>query len=137
MKSKAKARKIEDMTVLVIRDGEKVVLHRRPGRGLLAGLYEFPNRPGHLTQEEALRVVQDMKLHPMHIRKLEDAKHIFSHVEWHMSGYMIRVDTLTREESDLLFVETKETEENYPVPAAFAAYTRYMNIRLGNERFPE
>ena len=137
VKSKAKARKIEDMTVLVIRDGEKVVLHRRPKRGLLAGLYEFPNRPGHLSQEEALRAVQEMKLHPMHIQKLEDAKHIFSHVEWHMSGYMIRVDTLTREESDLLFVETKETEENYPVPAAFAAYTRYMNIRLGNERFPE
>lgn len=135
VKKKAKARKIEDRTVLVIRDGERVVLKKRPKKGLLAGLYEFPNEPGKLSEDEALHVVQEMHLHPMRIQKLEDAKHIFSHVEWHMQGYMVEVDSLTREEAGLLFVEAAHSEEAYPIPAAFAAYTKYMNIRLGNERF--
>ena len=135
VKKKAKARRIEDRTVLVIRDGERVVLKKRPKKGLLAGLYEFPNELGNLSEDEALHVVQEMHLHPMRIQKLEDAKHIFSHVEWHMQGYMVEVDSLTREEAGLLFVEAAHSEEVYPIPAAFAAYTKYMNIRLGNERF--
>ena len=135
VKKKAKARKIEDRTVLVIRDGERVVLKKRPEKGLLAGLYEFPNELGNLSEDEALHVVQEMHLHPMRIQKLENAKHIFSHVEWHMQGYMVEVDSLTREEAGLLFVEAAHSEETYPIPAAFSAYTKYMNIRLGNERF--
>lgn len=135
VKSKAKPRKIEDKTIFIIRDGEKVVLHKRPSRGLLAGLYEFPNTAGHLSEEEALLWVKEQKLNPLRIQKLEPAKHIFSHVEWHMTGYVVRVDELTENESGLLFVETKDSEEHYPIPAAFAAYTKYMNIRLGNEKF--
>ena len=55
VKSKAKPRKIEDKTVFIIRDGERIVLRRRPEKGLLAGLYEFPNTSGHLSEEEALQ----------------------------------------------------------------------------------
>ena len=52
-----------------------------------------------------------------------------------MTGYVIRVDELSEEKGNLLFVEAMETEERYPIPAAFGAYTKYMNIRLGNEKF--
>lgn len=135
VKSKAKPRRIEEKTVLIIRDGEKIVLHKRPKQGLLAGLYEFPNVAGHLTKEEALKFVEDKSLIPVHIEKLEDAKHIFSHIEWRMTGYMIKVSELETEQSNLLFVEAKDSEKKYPIPAAFAKYTKYMNIRLGNDRF--
>lgn len=135
VKSKAKPRKIEKKTVFIIRDGEKIVLHKRPEKGLLAGLYEFPNISGHLSEEEALQWVKEQKLKPLRIQKLAPAKHIFSHVEWHMTGYVIRVDELAENDSGMLFVEAADSEEHYPIPAAFAAYTEYMNIRLGNERF--
>ncbi len=135
VKSKAKPRKIEDKTVFIIRDGEKIVLHKRPKKGLLAGMYEFPNTAGHLSKEEALSWVKQQKLKPLRIQKLEPAKHIFSHVEWHMEAYVIRVDELAENKSGMLFVEAKESEEHYPIPAAFGAYTKYMNIRLGNEKF--
>ena len=101
----------------------------------MAGLYEFPNAPGHLTEEEALQWAKKHQIAPIRIRPLEPAKHIFSHVEWHMTGYMIRVDELEQRDESLLFVDVKETEEKYPIPAAFLAYTKYMNIRLGNDRF--
>ena len=135
VKSKAKPRKIEKKTVFIIRDGEKIMLHKRPKKGLLAGLYEFPNTEGHLSKEEAMSWIREQKLEPIRIQQLEPAKHIFSHVEWHMTGYVVRVDELVENESDMLFVEVADSEEHYPIPAAFGAYSRYMNMRLGNERF--
>ena len=135
VKSRAKPRRIEEKTVLIIRDGERIVLHKRGAKGLLAGLYEFPNLAGHLSEEEVLAYVREQDLVPVHIEKLEDAKHIFSHIEWHMTGYMVRVSELETEQSGLLFVEVEDSEKCYPIPAAFAAYTKYMNLRLGNDRF--
>ena len=135
VKSKAKPRKIEEKTVLIIRDGERIVLHKRPKKGLLAGLYEFPNLEGHLSEEEVLNYVREQQLVPVHIERLEDAKHIFSHIEWHMTGYMIKVSELETEHSGLLFVEVEDSEKKYPIPAAFAKYTKYMDLRLGNDRF--
>jgi len=52
-KAGKKARPVERKTVLVIGDGERVLVHRRADRGLLAGLFEFPNVPGHLSPAAA------------------------------------------------------------------------------------
>ena len=48
-----------------------------------------------------------------------------------MQGYMIQVDTLTREESGLMFAEIAEAEEKYAIPSAFAAYTKQLNLKQG------
>ena len=85
VKSKGKARKMEDKTVLIFKDGEKLAIQKRPSKGLLAGLYEFPNQEGHLTMEEVTAYSKKIGLMPVRIKKLEDAKHIFSHIEWHIS----------------------------------------------------
>ena len=42
VKAKAKARRLEKKTVLIIRDGDRVLLQKRPDRGVLAGMYECP-----------------------------------------------------------------------------------------------
>ena len=135
VKTKAKPRKIEERTVLVIRDGDKVAIRKRPAKGLLAGLYELPNELGEMTSEEALDYVKKLSLSPIRIQKLADAKHFFSHIEWRMCGYMIRVEALEGERDDLLFVEAEDSQEKYAIPSAFEAYANYMNIRLGNDRF--
>lgn len=141
VKSKAKERRIEQRTVLVIRDGERVAIRKRPKKGLLAGLYELPNVEGSYTQEEALLLVKEMGLSPIRIQPLEQAKHIFSHIEWRMKGYAVLVEETDFKETDnlsnqqLIFVEAADSEEKYAIPAAFAAYARYMNIKIGNERF--
>ena len=124
VKSKAKPRKIEERTVFVIRTGEKVALNKRPSEGLLAGLYEFPNVTGHLTKEEALAWIKEQEIAPIRIQPLAEAKHIFSHVEWRMVGYAIRVDELELQKDHFLFVDVQETRERYPIPAAFIAYRR-------------
>ena len=86
-----KARRVEKRTVLVIRDGEKVILARRPSEGLLAGMYEFPNREGHIGKKKALDLVKAQGFDALRIREMGEAKHLFSHVEWQMRGYEIRV----------------------------------------------
>lgn len=153
VKSKAKARRVEKRTVLIIRDGQKVAIRKRRGSGLLAGLYELPNLEGEFSGEDVLGLVKKMQLSPIRIQKLEEARHIFSHIEWHMSGYAILVEEdglagseYVREDvqeethadlRDLIFVEAEDASARYAIPSAFATYAKYMNIKLGNERFEE
>ena len=141
-KASKKGRAIEEKTILIIRDENKAALKKRDAKGLLAGMYEFPSMQGYKTAEEVTAYLAENGLHTLRIQPLEEAKHIFTHKEWHMKGYMIRVDelaprALTEETSRWLFIEPWETQEKYPVPAAFSAYTRYLNIRLGNEKYDD
>ncbi|MDD6627547.1 MAG: A/G-specific adenine glycosylase [Lachnospiraceae bacterium] len=135
-KAPKKPRSIEKKTILVIQDAEKVALHKRPDKGLLAGMYEFPSMEGHREEEEVIEYLKQLGLQPLRIRKLEDTKHIFTHKEWHMIGYAIRVDELCKLEKasasgELLFIDPMETQSNYPIPSAFAAYADYMEMKRG------
>lgn len=138
-KKAKKARKIEEKTVLVIRDEEKAAFRKRPEKGLLAGMYEFPMLEGHLAEEEVLQFLKEMGLKALHIRRIGDAKHIFSHKEWHMVGYAVRVDELERPKAaeviqDWIFIDKNEARERYPIPSAYASYAKYLNIQLGVEK---
>lgn len=142
-KASKKPRSIEKKTILVIQDEDKVALHKRPEKGLLAGMYEFPSMEGHQKENTVLAYLKELGVQPLRIEKLPTSKHIFSHKEWHMIGYVIRVDELermrfggqmqstTKATEKLIFVTPKETEKNYPIPSAFATYTEYMDIKLG------
>ena len=122
VRSKAKARRIEERTVFVLRDGDQVALHKRPAKGLLAGMYELPNCQGWLSDEEALAYVRNLGVEPVRIRPLAEAKHIFSHVEWHMKGYQVLVEDPHEDSSGILFAEVSDARERYAVPSAFSAY---------------
>ncbi len=135
-KKAKKARKIEEKTVLVIQDEDRAAFRRRPEKGLLAGMYEFPVLEGRLAEGKVLEILGQMGLKVLRIRLIGEAKHIFSHKEWHMVGYAIKVDELERPEKpefrqDWIFVDKNEVRENYPVPSAYAAYTEYLDIKLG------
>ncbi len=138
-KAAKKGRTIENRTVLLIQDADRAALTKRPGKGLLAGMYEFPCMEGHYVAEEVVKYLQENGLHPLQIKPLTDSKHIFSHKEWHMKGYAIRVDELAPKNDklreDWLFVEPSQTKEQYPIPSAFAAYVPYLNMKLGKDNF--
>lgn len=141
-KASGKARSVEEKTILVIRDENRTVVKKRPKKGLLAGMYEFPSMEGFCTAEEVTKYLADNGLHTIRIQALNDAKHIFTHKEWRMKGYMVRVDELaprnvSEELADWIYIDPMETRERYPIPSAFAAYTKGLNIKLGNERYRE
>ena len=128
VKTSKKSRRVEERTVLVIRSGTQVALRKRPDKGLLASLYEFPNEEGWLSDcslkdaAEAVGVAEDKveKVVP-----LGEARHVFSHVEWHMTGYYIQLKGGIP--PAYLGVEKKELEGRYPVPSAFLAYKKALS----------
>ncbi len=143
-KTPKKARKIEKKTVLVILDEHYVALHKREDRGLLAGMYEFPMLDGHLSEEKVLSFLRQAGMSPLRIQKLEPSKHIFTHKEWHMVGYQVRVDELVKADlagagreqeeersTDYIFIDPAETKSRYPIPSAFAAYADHMDMKRG------
>lgn len=131
VKARKKNRKLENRTVLVIQNGSRTAIRKRPDQGLLAGLYELPNVEGTLTRQEVLGRIKALKLDPLFIKELEPSKHIFSHIEWRMTGYLIKVASLeTKENSDLLFIEKTQSEKQYAIPSAFRAYIKYMKEEI-------
>ena len=150
---KKQKRRIEKRTVLLIRRDETYAIRKRPDSGLLSGLYEFPNETGELSSDDALAKAESLGLMPLRIKKLSAAKHIFSHVEWHMTGYEILVApsgfpdagelqdagdlSHTKEnvkENPLIFATPEMIESKYPVPSAFEKYAKMINIRTGKNR---
>lgn len=130
-KSPKKERRRENRTVLALVSDNKAILHKRPEKGLLAGLYELPNLEGTLTEEQVLEYVKGQRLSPIRIRRLAEAKHIFSHIEWHMLGYLVQIEEPEMTPGafpaeGLLFVEREEMDRQYSIPSAFGAYVKYL-----------
>lgn len=129
VKEEKKSRTKTRLTVLRIHVGNRVVLRKRSKTGLLANLYEFPNVEGWRTRQEAEDACREMGLRPLKIRKLPAAKHIFSHVEWHMHGYDIQAEWISGTEpgtsgrgEGAFTAGEEELREKYSIPAAFKAY---------------
>ena len=127
VKAPKKARTLEDKTVFIIQDGEYTAIRKRPEKGLLAGLYELPNVMGHLERKEALCYVESLGLDPLYIEKLPPAKHIFSHIEWRMQAYRIKVSSLKKtQDKEIIFANKKQSGKQYAIPSAFGAYAKYI-----------
>lgn len=125
-------RTVEKKTVFVIRLKGGVLLHKRPDRGLLAGLYELPSMEGYCKKKEALDYVRELGFSPIYIESLPPAKHIFTHKEWLMKAYLVRADELseaqdiTKKDKRWHLAAPEETEQGYPIPSAFSAYEGYI-----------
>lgn len=119
-KSTKKKRRIEKKTVLLLICGETVAIRKRREKGLLAGLYEFPNLDGNLTAEEIKNQTEQWGMQVLSIESVGRAKHIFTHVEWHMEGFRIEV---SQRSDALIWVTKEEQEERYSIPSAFRFYT--------------
>lgn len=90
-----KARKIEEQTVLLIHQGgaaaQCFMLERRPDSGLLAGLWQFPMKLGNLGEGEFRDWLGELGITEFKMEKSGSARHIFSHIEWHMTAYEVEV----------------------------------------------
>ena len=127
VRSKAKPRKIVPLTVLLLWDGERVVLHKRPASGLLAGMYEFYQTEGALTREQAALHAQSLGFEVTEVGQPFAAKHIFTHLEWHMTGYLVRVKDASFVQDALTPATLAQLDSDYPVPSAHRAFKDKMN----------
>lgn len=91
VKAPKKERRQEDRTVFILSCGGSYALERRPEKGLLGGLWQFPNVSGELDTGEALKTVEKMGLRPRALFKEVHRKHVFTHIQWNMKGIYLEV----------------------------------------------
>ena len=123
LRAAKKARRVENRTVLVVRCGQLVGLRQRPKKGLLAGLWELPSLDGHLSPDELRAALTEMDWSVRKLLSLRPAKHIFTHVEWHMNGVYVELDAPA---PALTFVTPAELRDAYALPSAFRSFVSVL-----------
>lgn len=126
VKAPKKARRVEERRVYLLFHRGAVALRRRPDRGLLAGLWEYPNE---LTSEEALPAA--LGLSSSALSAVGTGKHIFSHIEWHMTAFTAQLSG-PQLPHGWVWADRTALALSYAVPNAFQAFSPYVADRLGH-----
>lgn len=126
VKAPKAARRVEERTVLLLTDGARVLLRRRPENGLLAGLWEFPGESGWLDRDAARLLLEKRGLLPDRLLTMKECKHIFTHIEWRMRGYLAVCKTLSGDilQPDEVLADREELESRYAIPNAFSKFKK-------------
>ena len=128
VKAPKKARRVEEKTVFLLLAGGRAALRKRPKRGLLAGLWELPHAEGRLSTAQARAyLAEQFGFTAQELSPLPDAKHIFTHVEWHMSGYAAHAASPPAGQA-LHWVGVRELADDFAVPSAFKPFTAHLRI---------
>lgn len=123
VKTKKKKRKIEEKTVFFMEYEGKYLIQKRPNKGLLAGLWEFPSQEGKISIEELREQLAQWEEKDISIELLGAKKHIFSHIEWHMLGYLVHLSKIPEQlGEELIFADVDLLKEKYSIPSAFSGY---------------
>ena len=113
-----KPRRQETMTVFLLESDRGLAICKRPGRGLLAGLWEFPHVPGKLEAAQALEAAEKLGVKPTELQQVVERRHIFTHVEWDMRGYYLRCEA----GGDFTWATREALAGVYALPTAFRQF---------------
>ena len=107
-----------DVTVALAYLHGRVLVRRRPSKGLLAGLWEFPNY-SEGTLEDALPGARATGTLPC-------ARHVFTHIVWNMRGVRAEMDALPE---GMRAVDAEELKA-LPFPTALRVYRQIAEREL-------
>ena len=110
VRAQKRARRVVQAEVLVLRCGGRYALEKRPPKGLLAGLWQFPFFEG--SAPDFGKAVREKR-----------AKHIFTHVEWQMTGKLVDVCAFLQ---PYTWVTARELRELYALPSAFRPFLEWV-----------
>lgn len=127
-KAPKKARKKCELTLCLAQDAAgRWLLQKRGEQGVLAGLWQPP-----VLAEEALdekmALAAAQKLLPAAVLLKEKplkAKHIFTHLEWHMTAYVMAAPCTPPPEG-CVWASPAQLEQEYTLPGAFKTLRKRM-----------
>ena len=127
-KTPKKARKKCELTLCLAQDAAgRWLLQKRGEQGVLAGLWQPP-----VLAEEALdekmALAAAQKLLPAAVLLKEKplkAKHIFTHLEWHMTAYVMAAPCTPPPEG-CVWASPAQLEQEYTLPGAFKTLRKRM-----------
>lgn len=130
---KKTVRRVENRWVVLVRSETQpatVLLHKRTGKGLLANLWEFPNTLSDNPLDSLPREIADACVF---VDELPPAKHLFSHIEWHMCGRSYLLSESVQLPEDYALVTLDQLRLSYSVPGAFRVYSALLPRFLNEE----
>lgn len=115
-------KKIEEKTIFIfVNDSHQVAIQKRQEKGLLAGMYEFPNIEGKLEKSEIKKALKDWNIEAKRMIKIGEHQHIFTHKIWKMTAYQINI---VNKNSQLVWASMEELQEKYAMPTAFNMFLK-------------
>lgn len=114
-------RKIETRAVALVLDEKGSVLVQKRTQGMLIGLLEFPGFTDARTANDVKACLEEMDFEVEFIREIDKVRHVFTHLEWHMTGYVFKC---LRAPGDSVF-EGKAGIKSLAMPTAIKAYRDY------------
>lgn len=117
VKTKKQKRKTISKVVFVFCFENQYAIQKRPAHGLLASLYEFPNIDCSMDLDEVKEYLNNLDIYYKKISPLGKYKHIFTHLEWDMDGYLIY---LNQKNNTYIWVTLEEMSTKYSLPTAFS-----------------
>ena len=124
VKAPKKPRRVEERRVYLLFHKNAVALRRRSTRGLLAGLWEYPNAPA-----DEPDFLNELGLAPQGLTLAAVGKHIFTHIEWHLTAL---AGELSGEQlpPGWVWAELSQLREIYALPNAFQFAAPAVERRL-------
>ncbi len=119
VKAPRREKRQEDRTVLILSCDGRYALEKRPDSGLLAGLWQFPNVLGKLDTREALAAVEKLGLQPRELHRQVHRKHIFTHIQWNMTGLYLEVSEAA---GPFQWFTAEEIDTQAALPTAFRLF---------------
>lgn len=119
VRDEKKSRRLEDKTVFVLQCGDRIAVRKRSSKGLLSGMWEFPNVEGILVEQQAADVATRWQTAPEQMKMNYNYTHIFSHVEWRMTAYYLACRKMCKQ---FQWVTMEELEHEVAIPSAFRPF---------------
>lgn len=119
VRAKKAPRRVEELTVFALNCCGKLALRQRPEHGLLAGLWELPNVPGHLDAQAALDLAADWGVKPRNLVKQLEREHIFTHIVWKMRCCVLEC---AAEAPGFVWADEASLDRQYALPTAFRMF---------------
>ncbi len=121
VRSPKRGRRVERRRVYLIFQDGKVALRKREKRGLLAGLWEFPN---FLEENDPYA--------PAGLDFVGTAKHVFTHIEWEMAAFAGNTEQIAGE-STWVWATADDLRDTYSIPSAFRTFLFIVLDKMGEK----
>ena len=126
MKRPKKQRRTEEKTVLILRCEDRYALCKRPEKGLLAGLWQFPDLEGKCSVEHAIQMLEDRGIRTKEVCRILERNHIFTHITWEMQGIFLEVSNTGGD--GLTWLDEATIREQIALPTAYRQFWEERNV---------
>lgn len=123
VKSKGKKQRKVDLLAAIIEDENgRAMICKRPEKGLLANLWEFPNTEislPHLNKKKQLEhfFKERFQIEAKIVKKVGQMDHVFSHLIWNIEVYKGKIYSPVKETDEWKLVTRKEIQQ-FPFPVS-------------------